>query len=86
MPMPEVITDPSFPEAGPFRGRQTIRDRPEGLKESWEEEGVLTELFDIHGKVVARLTGGLAEGPAGLRRCSTSRPSTRLRAAALQAA
>jgi ketosteroid isomerase-like protein len=34
----EVITDPSCPEAGPLRGRETIRNWSEGLKESWEED------------------------------------------------
>jgi ketosteroid isomerase-like protein len=51
----EVITDPSFPEAGPFRGRQPIRDWLEGLKESWEgDQAVLKELFEVGDNVVGR--------------------------------
>src|SRR5947209_1659089 len=52
----EVITDPSWMEAGPFRGRPAIRSWFEGLKESWDAEGVvLRELFEAGDKVVLRL-------------------------------
>jgi ketosteroid isomerase-like protein len=37
----EVITDASFPEAGPLRGRETTRNWSEGLKDSWEEDARL---------------------------------------------
>ena len=52
----EVITDPSWMEAGPFHGRAAIRKWYEGLKESYEREVVvLKELFEAGDKVVARL-------------------------------
>ena len=52
----EVITDPSWMEAGPFHGRAAIRKWYEGLKESYEREVVvLKELFEAGGKVVARV-------------------------------
>jgi ketosteroid isomerase-like protein len=52
----EVITDPSFPEAGPLRGRQAIRDFFDGVKESWEgqDQAVVKELFEAGDNVVAR--------------------------------
>ena len=50
----EVITDPSWMEAGPFRGRDAIRQWFEGLKESWDAEKlVVGELFEADDKVVA---------------------------------
>jgi len=52
----ELITDPSWMEAGPFRGRTAIRQWFEGLKDSWDaEQVVLRELFEVDNKVVARL-------------------------------
>ena len=52
----ELITDPSWMEAGPFHGRAAIRKWYEGLKESYEREVVvLKELFEAGGKVVARV-------------------------------
>ena len=53
----EVITDPSWMEAGPFNGRTAVRSWYEGLKESWEghDEIVLRELFEGGDRVVARL-------------------------------
>jgi ketosteroid isomerase-like protein len=53
----EVVTDPSWMEAGPFKGRPAVRNWFEGLKESWEghDEIVLTELFEVGDKVVARM-------------------------------
>lgn len=52
----EVITDPSFMEAEPFKGRAAIRKWFEGFKESWQEGGevALRELFEIGDKVVLR--------------------------------
>ena len=52
----EVITDPSWMEAGPFKGRPAIREWFEGLKESWSErdEVAITDLFEVRGQVVAR--------------------------------
>src|SRR5437588_1767561 len=37
----ERITDPSWMEAGPFRGRGAIRQWFEGLKDSWDAERVV---------------------------------------------
>jgi len=53
----ELITDPSWMEAGPFKGRAAIRAWFEGLKESWEERDaiLLTELFEVDGQVIARV-------------------------------
>ena len=53
----ELITDPSWMEAGPFRGQAAIRAWYEGLKESWGERDavVLTELFEAGEQVVARI-------------------------------
>ena len=53
----ELITDPSWMEAGPFKGRAAIRAWFEGLKESWDEGDavVLTELFEAGEQVVARV-------------------------------
>jgi ketosteroid isomerase-like protein len=53
----ELITDPSWMEAGPFKGRAAIRTWFEGLKESWDERDavVLTELFEADGHVIARI-------------------------------
>ena len=53
----ELITDPSWMEAGPFKGRAAIRAWYEGLKESWDERDavVLTELFEVGEQVVARV-------------------------------
>jgi len=51
----EVITDPSWMEAGPFKGRDAIRLWFEGLKESWDAERlVVGELFEADDKVVAQ--------------------------------
>jgi uncharacterized protein (TIGR02246 family) len=62
----ELITDPSWVEAGPFKGRETIKSWFEGLKESYERETIiLRELFEVRGKVVARIdwqTRGRATG------------------------
>jgi hypothetical protein len=53
----ELITDPSWMEAGPFKGRAAIRAWFEGLKESWDERDavLLTELFEVGEQVVARI-------------------------------
>src|SRR6267378_3871092 len=53
----ELITDPSWMEAGPIRGRAAVRGWYEGLKESWEgrDAVVLRELFEAGDKVVARV-------------------------------
>ena len=52
----ELITDPSWMEAGPISGRAAIRGWYEGLKESWEGRDVVAirELFEVKDKVVAR--------------------------------
>ena len=52
----EVITDPSWMEPGPFKGRTVIRRWFEGLRESWggRDEAILRELFEASGLVVAR--------------------------------
>jgi ketosteroid isomerase-like protein len=52
----EVITDPSWMEPGPFKGRTAIRRWYEGLRESWggRDEAILRELFEVNGQVVAR--------------------------------
>jgi uncharacterized protein (TIGR02246 family) len=51
----EMLTDPSFPEAGQFRGRQAIRNWSKGLTESWEGQSqvVIKELFQAGDCVVA---------------------------------
>jgi hypothetical protein len=53
----ELITDPSWMEAGPFKGRASIRAWFEGLKESWDERDavVLRELFEVGEHVIARI-------------------------------
>jgi ketosteroid isomerase-like protein len=53
----ELITDPSWMEAGSFRGRAAIRAWHEGIKQAWEgrDAVVLRELFEVGDKVVARL-------------------------------
>ena len=53
----ELITDPSWMEAGPFKGRAAIRAWFEGLKESWDghDAVVLGELFEVGEQVVARV-------------------------------
>jgi ketosteroid isomerase-like protein len=52
-----LITDPSWMEAGPIKGKAAIRSWFEGLKESWEEDDsvVIKELFAAGEKVVARI-------------------------------
>ncbi len=52
----EVITDPSWMEPGPFKGRAVIRRWFEGLAESWDghDQIVLKELFEVGSQVVAR--------------------------------
>jgi ketosteroid isomerase-like protein len=54
----EVITDPSWVEAGPFRGRAAIRDWFAGLRESWDGRTVaaLSEVFVVGEHVVTRLS------------------------------
>jgi len=55
-PDSELITDPSWMEAGPFRGRAAIMHWFEGLKDSWDaQQVVLRDLFEVDDKVVARL-------------------------------
>ena len=53
----EVITDPSWIEAGPLKGRPAILDWFVGLKESWEgqDSAALRELFTAGDDVVSRL-------------------------------
>lgn len=51
-----LITDPSWMEAGPIKGKAAIRNWFEGLKESWEDDSVvLKELFRASETVVARI-------------------------------
>jgi ketosteroid isomerase-like protein len=52
----ELVTDPSWVEAGPFNGRAAIRAWFEGLQESWEarDSVVLGELFEAGDRVVVR--------------------------------
>ena len=52
----ELITDPSWMEPGPFRGRAAIGRWFEGLQESWDAETlVLRQLFEADEKAVVRL-------------------------------
>ncbi len=53
----EVMVDPMWPEAGPFKGRSAIRRFFEGLKESWDGQdvAVLRELFKAGDKVVSHM-------------------------------
>jgi hypothetical protein len=53
----ELLTDPSWMEAGPFKGRAAIRAWYEGLKEPWDERDAVavSELFEIGEQVVARI-------------------------------
>jgi ketosteroid isomerase-like protein len=56
-PDAELITDPSWMEAGPFRGRAAIKAWYEGLTESWDgrDAVVLKELFEANENVIARI-------------------------------
>ena len=53
----EVITDPSWMEAGPFIGRAAIREWFEGLREAWggRDEVVVKELVEVEDRIVARM-------------------------------
>jgi ketosteroid isomerase-like protein len=53
----EVITDPSWMESGPFKGRDAIREWYEGLREAWagRNQIVITDLFAVGDMVVARV-------------------------------
>ena len=55
-PNAEAVTDPSWMEAGPFKGRAAIRKWFGALEESWDGHGkvVLRELFEVGDNVVAR--------------------------------
>ena len=51
----ECITDPSWTERGPYRGREAIRAWYEGFLEAYSETtSVVTELYESAGTVVAR--------------------------------
>jgi ketosteroid isomerase-like protein len=52
----ELVTDPSWAEAGTFIGRAAIGRWLEGLRDSWEghDEVLLRELFEVDDKVIAR--------------------------------
>jgi ketosteroid isomerase-like protein len=52
----EVVPDPSWMEAGPYRGSAAIREWFEGLNESWDERNVvaLKEVFEAGDRVLAR--------------------------------
>jgi ketosteroid isomerase-like protein len=64
----EVITDPSWMEAGPFKGRAEIRKWFEGLAEPWDgrDEVVQRELFEAGDKVVLRFDWEVRGGKSGL--------------------
>jgi ketosteroid isomerase-like protein len=53
----EMTPDPSWVEAGTFKGQLAIRRFFEGLKESWdgEDRAVLRDLFKAGTNVVARM-------------------------------
>ncbi len=53
----EVITDPSWMETGPFKGRAAIREWYEGLREAWNQRNtvVVTEIFEVEATVVGRI-------------------------------
>ena len=73
----ELITDPSWVEAGPFKGGATIKSWFEGLKESYERETIiLRELFAPGTKWSPASTGRLEVEPPESRRCSTQQVST----------
>ena len=74
----ELITDPSWMEAGPFKGRAAIRAWFEGLKESWAERDVivLKELFEVGEQVVARVDWQVRGRASGIRPHSTRQAST----------
>jgi len=52
----ELVTDPSWAEAGTFSGRAAIRRWLEGLRESWEghDEVLLRELSQVDDNAIAR--------------------------------
>src|ERR1700736_3615814 len=74
----ELITDPSWMEAGPISGRAAIRGWYEGLKESWEgrDAVALTDLCEVGDKLALASSGRFAEEPASLRWTSTPHAST----------
>jgi uncharacterized protein (TIGR02246 family) len=53
----EMTPDPSWVEAGTFKGRAAIRAFFEGLKQSWDGQdvAVLRELFRAGDRVVSRM-------------------------------
>jgi ketosteroid isomerase-like protein len=62
-----VITDPSFMEAGPFRGLDAIRSSYQGLAEPWHAaEVVERELFEAGEGVVLRFDWEVRGGRSGL--------------------
>ncbi len=62
----EFITDPSWPESGPFNGRRAIREFAEGFREAWTgNQAVIADLRAAGETVVARIElqgRGLASG------------------------
>lgn len=62
----EFITDPSWPESGPFKGRGAIREFVEGFREAWTgNQAVIADLRAAGETVVARIElqgRGLASG------------------------
>ena len=64
----ELITDPSWIEAGPFTGRAAIRKWMEGLAEPWNggDKLVLQELFEVGDAVVLRFHWEVGGGMSGL--------------------
>jgi ketosteroid isomerase-like protein len=64
----ELITDPSWMEAGPFNGRAAIRRWFEGLAEAWDghDEVVIRELFETSERVVLRFDWEVRGRTSGL--------------------
>ena len=68
----ELITDPSWMEAGPFSGRAAIRQWLEGLKDSWDaQQVILRELFEADDKLSRVWIGRFVGGRAASRQSST---------------
>ena len=52
----EFITDPSWPEPGPFKGRSAIREFAEGFREAWTgNQAVIADLRAAGETIVARI-------------------------------
>jgi ketosteroid isomerase-like protein len=64
----ELITDPSWMEAGPFKGRAAIMGWYEGLAEAWEghDEVVIRDLFEAGERVILRFDWEVRGRTSGL--------------------